>query len=241
MILHPTLGAVPGTFHLVVLSGAGVSAESGLRTFRDGDGLWEEHRVEDVATPEAWARDPERVLRFYDQRRAQAAYAQPNAAHCALAGFEQEARVSVITQNVDDLHERAGSTRVLHLHGEVRKVRSVLDEECLLDWGERPLRLGDCCPRGGQLRPHVVWFGEPVPAMPEAEAIVAAADALLVVGTSLNVYPAASLVHAVSPGTPLWLVDPRAPSLQHAELRVHATTATLGVPRALVEIRARCR
>ncbi len=227
------------SLHLVVLSGAGISAESGLRTFRDGDGLWERHRVEDVATPEAWERDPELVLRFYDERRAQAACAQPNAAHRALAAFEREARVSVITQNVDDLHERAGSSHVLHLHGELRKVRSVLDDTRLMDWGVGPLRLGDLCPRGGQLRPHVVWFGESVPMLTAAAAIVAQADALLVVGSSLNVYPAAGLVHQASAEVPLWLVDPQAPRVRHAHLRVLAETAGVGVPQALAEIRAR--
>lgn len=236
-----SLMSVGGSLHLVVLSGAGISAESGLRTFRDGDGLWEEHQVGDVATPEAWSRDPELVLRFYDQRRAQAARAEPNAAHRALAAFENECRVSVITQNVDDLHERAGSTQVLHLHGELRKVRSSIDESMVMDWGNGPLRLGQLCPLGSQLRPHVVWFGEAVPAIADAAAVLADADALLVVGTSLNVYPAASLVHAAPPATPVWLVDPRAPALRHERLRVLAENAGDGVPRALAEIRARCR
>lgn len=229
------------SFHLAVLTGAGVSAESGLRTFRDGDGLWERHRIEDVATPDAWARDPGLVLRFYDERRAQAARAEPNPAHRALAAFEREARVSLITQNVDDLHERAGSSRVLHLHGELRKARSTADPELVVDWGEGPLRLGDRCPLGSQLRPHVVWFGEPVTAIAEAAALVAAADALLVVGTSLHVHPAAGLVHETAPGAPIWLVDPRAPDWRRPGLTVIAEPAGAGVPRALAGVRDRFR
>lgn len=178
----------------VVLTGAGMSAESGLRTFRGSDGLWEGHRVEDVATPEAWARDPEGVLRFYNERRRQVVEAEPNAGHMALAAWAGRRPVAMITQNVDDLHERAGSREVLHLHGEIRKVRSSLDERLLYEW-EGDLGLGDCCERGSQLRPHVVWFGEAVPAMEEAAGIVRRADLLVVVGTSLAVYPAAGLVH----------------------------------------------
>ena len=178
----------------VVLTGAGMSAESGLRTFRGADGLWEGHPVEEVATPEAWARDPERVLHFYNERRRQVVKAEPNAGHRALAEWERSRPVTIITQNIDDLHERAGSHEVVHLHGQIRKVRSSSHEDLLYDW-EGDLGQGDCCERGSQLRPHVVWFGEAVPAMAEAARIVREADLLLVVGTSLAVYPAAGLVH----------------------------------------------
>ncbi|RZK89091.1 MAG: NAD-dependent deacylase, partial [Hymenobacter sp.] len=165
--------------HLVVLTGAGVSAESGIRTFRDTNGLWEEHRIEDVATPEAFARNPALVLDFYNQRRAQARGVQPNAAHLALAGFEEVPgwTVSIITQNVDDLHERAGSTQVLHLHGSLTQMRSVKNENTVFDC-PGDIAVGDLAPDGGQLRPHIVWFGEMVPAIEEAAEIVATADAL---------------------------------------------------------------
>lgn len=178
----------------VVLTGAGMSAESGLRTFRGSDGLWEGYRVEEVATPEAWMRDPEGVLRFYNERRRQVVAAVPNAGHEALAAWAGQRPLTIITQNIDDLHERAGSPEVLHLHGEIRKVRSSLDERLLYDW-EGDVGLGDLCERGSQLRPHVVWFGEAVPAMEEAARMVRSAELLLVVGTSLAVYPAAGLVH----------------------------------------------
>ncbi len=219
---------------VVVLSGAGISAESGLRTFRDGDGLWEDHRVEDVATPGAWARDPGLVLRFYNERRRQVLAAAPNPAHLALARLEQEFDVDVITQNIDDLHERAGSSRVLHLHGEILKARGCDAPEDLIETDGRDLELGDTCPRGSQLRPHVVWFGEAVPAMESAYRLVPKADLVLIVGTSLAVYPAASLVHLAPVIAPLHLVDPAAPSLDHPRLLVHAEAAAVAVPR-LVE------
>lgn len=214
---------------IVVLSGAGVSAESGIRTFRASDGLWEEHRIEDVATPEAWRRDPQLVLRFYNTRRAQLNTVEPNAAHRAIAALEEHFVVDVVTQNVDDLHERAGSTRVLHLHGELRKVRSTRDPDLVLPWSH-DLQLGDRCPLGSQLRPHIVWFGEQVPMMAQAEALVQSADVLIVVGTSLQVYPAAGLVHARAPQAELYAVDP-AP----LELPAHTTAhlkqkASIGVP-----------
>lgn len=202
---------------VVVLSGAGISRESGLKTFRDGDGLWEQHRVEDVATPEAWARDPEMVLRFYDQRRLQLDEVGPNAAHRVLAGLEEEFDVRIVTQNVDDLHERAGSTHVLHLHGELRKVRPEddpgLDESGTFIVGgpEVPgpsVAIGDTCPRGVQLRPHVVWFGEAVPMLDRAAEVVSQADELLVVGTSMQVYPAAGLIHFAPAGCHVAMVNP---------------------------------
>ena len=178
----------------VVLSGAGISAESGLQTFRGADGLWEGHRVEDVATPEAWAANPGLVLEFYNQRRRAVRAAEPNAAHRALVDLEQAYDVRIVTQNVDDLHERAGSTQVLHLHGEVMLARSTRNPTLVRHLGERDIELGDLCELGSQLRPHIVWFGEMVPAMDEAVELVAEADVLLVVGTSLQVYPAAGLV-----------------------------------------------
>lgn len=221
--------------HLVVLTGAGISAESGLRTFRDGDGLWENHRVEDVATPEAWARDPETVLRFYDERREQSRQARPNAAHLALAELEAAGfRVSVVTQNIDDLHERAGSRHVLHLHGEIRLARSSVDANLRYPVEEISPRgtiaIGDLCDKGSQLRPDVVWFGEAVPRYAEACDIVAEADALLVVGTSLAVMPAALLLEQAPLEAPCWLVDPHARDLAPPGVSPVAEPASQGVP-----------
>lgn len=182
---------------VIIFTGAGISAESGLKTFRAADGLWEEHRIEDVATPEAWQRDPETVLRFYNERRRNVVAAQPNAAHRALARLERYARVKIITQNIDDLHERAGSTDVLHLHGEIMQARSSIDERLLYATHGNDIQIGDRCERNSQLRPHVVWFGEAVPMMEAAAEIAMEADIFLVVGTSLAVYPAASLLQFV--------------------------------------------
>ena len=194
--------------HIVVLSGAGISAESGLSTFRDSGGLWEKHSVYDVATPEAFARDPELVLRFYNERRHQLKGVQPNVAHQTLAELEKHYRVTIVTQNVDDLHERGGSSQVLHLHGELTRARSSKREDLIYDIGYGPITLGDMCELGSQLRPHVVWFGEGVPMMEKAAEVVASADRLLIVGTSLQVYPAAGLVDLVRPGTPISVIDP---------------------------------
>lgn len=198
---------------LVVLTGAGISAESGLSTFRGAGGLWEGHSIEDVATPEAWHRNPALVLEFYNQRRALLPEVQPNEAHLWLQRLEEWLEVFVITQNVDDLHERAGSRRILHLHGELTKVRSEHNEHLIFEWGYKPLYLGDTGPDGAQLRPQVVWFGEAVPAMTEAENLVAQADIFLIVGTSLQVYPAAGLVYAVPSRSPVWYIDPQPASL----------------------------
>jgi NAD-dependent deacetylase len=214
---------------IVVLSGAGVSAESGIRTFRAADGLWEEHRIEDVATPEAWHRDPELVLRFYNARRAQLNTVEPNPAHRAIAALEQHFEVDVVTQNVDDLHERAGSTRVLHLHGELRKARSTRDPDLVIPWQD-DLNVGDRCPLGSQLRPHIVWFGEQVPLLPKAADIVHAADVLIVVGTSLQVYPAAGLVHAMAPFAELYAVDPSPLDLPVSTGDHIMEKASIGVP-----------
>lgn len=216
--------------HIVVLSGAGISAESGLKTFRDSDGLWENYRIEDVATPQAWKKDPALVLDFYNQRRRQVLQARPNAAHLALAELERVYQVSIVTQNVDDLHERAGSSRILHLHGEIRKSRSTLDPSLIYSIVGTDLNLNDRCERGSQLRPHIVWFGEMVPALEEASEIVSQADILLVVGTSLVVYPAAGLVDVVSPGCERVLIDPNAPAVANDFTLIREPAGT-GVPR----------
>jgi NAD-dependent deacetylase len=193
---------------IVVLSGAGISAESGLKTFRDNNGLWEEYSVYDVATPEAWLRDPALVTRFYNQRRAQLFEALPNKAHFLLADLATRHQVRIVTQNIDDFHERAGSTEVLHLHGELKKLRSTVDEELVYEAKEWEVKMGDLCEKGSQLRPHVVWFGEAVPNMSVAEQWVGEADMLIIIGTSLNVYPAAGLAYAAKPACKLVLIDP---------------------------------
>lgn len=195
---------------IVFFTGAGVSAESGLRTFRDSDGLWEQYRITDVATPEAFARDPEMVLRFYELRRQQVLQARPNAAHMAIAGLEDVADVRVVTQNIDDLHERAGSSHVMHLHGEILKAQSSDDPSLVVPVPENGIRPGDLCPLGSQLRPHVVWFGEGVPMLGPAAEWMAGADLVVVVGSSLQVWPAAGLVHHAPPRTPVYEVDPAA-------------------------------
>lgn len=193
---------------LVVLSGAGMSAESGLRTFREMGGLWEEYDVYEVASPQGWEKDMELVLRFYNERRKQLQYAEPNRGHYALAEMEQNFDVTIVTQNVDDLHERAGSSNIIHLHGELKKSRSTLDPGLVYDIDGWELNPGDCCEKGSQLRPHIVWFGEAVPAIEEAAKEVAEADILLIIGTSMNVYPAAGLVNYARAGIPIYLIDP---------------------------------
>lgn len=202
---------------LVVLTGAGISAESGLKTFRDSGGLWEGYRIEEVATPEAWQRNPQLVLNFYNMRRREIKKAQPNAAHLKLAELEQLFDVRIITQNIDDLHERAGSSKVLHLHGEIFKMRSSADPG-LIKPIDGDMHLGDCAEDGAQLRPHVVWFGEPVPAIAEAIAWVEQADVFAVIGTSLQVYPAAGLLFHLSqtkPQVPVYIVDRHIPEIGH--------------------------
>lgn len=197
---------------IVVLTGAGISAESGIRTFRDANGLWENHAIEDVATPEGWRRNPELVLEFYNQRRAQLQTVKPNKGHLILAQLENDFEVQIITQNVDNLHEAAGSTRVLHLHGELLKVRSTAHPNLIYDWlGD--LHLGDLCEKGSQLRPHIVWFGEEVPAIERAARLSQEADIFMVVGTSLQVYPAAGLLNYVSSSTPKYVIDPHLPDV----------------------------
>ncbi|NAS11708.1 NAD-dependent deacylase [Flavobacteriaceae bacterium R33] len=219
---------------IVVLTGAGMSADSGLRTFRDADGLWEGHDVMEVASPHGFARNPELVLDFYNQRRKQLLEASPNAGHQALAKLEQYHSVSIITQNVDDLHERAGSKDVLHLHGELFKVRSTRGPE-VMEW-RKDLLLGDLCSDGFQLRPDIVWFGEEVPLLPKAAEITNSADILLIIGTSMQVYPAASLVHYAPPGIPIFFMDPKPnmSSSNFSNLEIIPERAAVGVP-TLVE------
>lgn len=195
--------------HLVVLTGAGISAESGLKTFRDSGGLWEEYSIYDVATPEAWQANQALVLEFYNQRRKQLLQAKANRAHYILHELETHFRVSIITQNIDDLHEQAGSSAVMHLHGELKKARSTVDPSYVVDVKSGEINIGDTCPKGGQLRPHVVWFGEDVPMIAPAAALAQTAEIFVVVGTSLNVYPAAGLLYSVPRSTPIFLVDPQ--------------------------------
>jgi NAD-dependent deacetylase len=192
---------------IVVLTGAGISAESGIKTFRDSDGLWENHRIEDVATPDGWAANPGLVLDFYNQRRAQLLTVSPNAGHLALVDLERDFDVQIVTQNVDDLHERAGSTKVLHLHGQLRQVRSTRHEHLVYPW-DKDLHLGDLCERGYQLRPHIVWFREAVPMLDTAAEMAEKADIFLIVGTSLQVYPAAGLMRYARRNIPVYYVDP---------------------------------
>lgn len=206
---------------IVVISGAGISAESGLATFRDSGGLWEGYDINEVASIHGWEKDPENVLNFYNLRREQAAKAKPNAAHHVLADLENFFKVSIVTQNVDDLHERAGSTKVLHLHGELKKARSVEDESIVLDIGSDPIKMGDTAKDGAQLRPHVVWFGEMVPMIEPAAIEVSTADILIVVGTSLVVYPAAGLIDYAKPNIPKFIIDPSDPQLYNFEEWAH--------------------
>lgn len=215
-----------------MLTGAGMSAESGIATFRGAGGLWENHRIEDVATPEAWARNRELVLRFYNERRKQMWACEPNAGHRDVAALEQEYEVTVVTQNVDNLHERAGSTRVVHLHGELTKSRSTLDPDLVYDIQGWELKLGDRCERGSQLRPHIVWFGEAVPMMDVAIDLVSTADIVVIIGTSLSVYPAASLVDYASAEARIFLIDPTPPSLPRgSRIVVIRAGAATGVAR----------
>ncbi len=216
---------------LVVLTGAGISAESDIKTFRDADGLWEGHDVMEVASPMGWHKNKELVLDFYNQRRKQLREVSPNLGHQVLAEFEVDFDVYVITQNVDNLHERAGSTKVLHLHGELLKVRSTRNENYVLDWSS-DLILGDVDPAGHQLRPHIVWFGEAVPALDEAIAITQQADYLAVIGTSLQVYPAAGLLHYSNRNVPVFYIDPRPATIYDLSnpLEVIPMNATEGVP-----------
>ncbi|MFB9055719.1 NAD-dependent deacetylase [Mariniflexile ostreae] len=214
--------------HIVVLTGAGISAESGIKTFRDADGLWEGHDVMDVATPEGFAKNPSLVLDFYNQRRKQLLEVAPNQAHFDLAALEKDFKVSIITQNVDDLHERAGSSKVIHLHGELLKARSTHSDTDIMDC-QTDILLGDLCKNGHQIRPHIVWFGEDVPMIEKAMAICETADLLIIIGTSMQVYPAAGLMHYVPEQTPTYFIDPKPNVKSQKHLSVIAENATIGM------------
>ncbi|MBL0056790.1 MAG: NAD-dependent deacylase [Chitinophagaceae bacterium] len=218
--------------HIVVLTGAGISAESGLKTFRDSDGLWMGYNIEDVATPRAFRKDPQLVLDFYNMRRRDVAEARPNAAHLGLARLEQDFEVTIVTQNIDDLHERAGSTKVVHLHGEIFKMRSIADEHTIYEI--RGYQAGDTDDQGVQLRPHIVWFEEAVPMIGEAARIMTSADIFILVGTSLQVYPAAGLMDYVHPDVPKYIIDRKIPPVRNAEnLILIEKPATEGVEELL--------
>ncbi len=222
---------------VVILTGAGMSAESGISTFRDHDGLWQTHRMEDLATPEAWKRNPELVMDFYNQRRKQLFEVNPNVGHLALVKLEQKFDVQIITQNVDDLHERAGSSHVLHLHGELRKAVSTGDTNLIYDVGDRSLKLGDLCEKGYQLRPYVVWFGEPVPMIHEAAKLTSKSEIFIVIGTSLVVYPASGLIHYVSAEVLKFYIDPGAFDVHGVRnLEVIKKKAGTGVPELVDEL-----
>lgn len=220
--------------HIVVLTGAGVSAESGINTFRDSDGLWEGHDVMEVASPDGFNRNPELVLDFYNQRRRQLKDVQPNQAHIDLAVLEKDYKLTIITQNVDDLHERAGSTDVVHLHGELLKIKSTGNPNDIKVWTE-DIHIGDTCDKGYQLRPHIVWFGEAVPEIETAMKICYAADILVIIGTSMQVYPAASLIDYVQPDTSIYYIDPKPAISNDGKITVIAKSATEGM-KDLVEL-----
>lgn len=206
---------------LVILTGAGISAESGIKTFREMGGIWEQYDVTEVASPEGWHKHPQVVLDFYNQRRKQLFESEPNAGHRGLVELEKYFDVSIITQNVDDLHERAGSSNILHLHGELKKVRSTVDASLIYEMDQWELKLGDTCEKGSQLRPHIVWFGEAVPAIEEAMQIASTADIFVVIGTSLNVYPAAGLLNYAPAHVPIYLVDPGEPAFSPSKRITH--------------------
>lgn len=222
---------------IVILTGAGISAESGIQTFRDADGLWEGHDVMEVASPEGFAKNPTLVLDFYNQRRKQLFSVTPNEAHKSLLSLEKHFDVNIVTQNVDDLHERAGSSKVLHLHGELLKVRSTNNENDIRTW-EKDLNLGDLSKEGHQLRPHIVWFGEQVPLLEKAIEITHQADILIIIGTSMQVYPAASLIDFVDANTPIYFIDPKpkVEASQYNKLIVIEETAVKGVPIVIADL-----
>ena len=223
--------------HIVVFSGAGMSAESGIRTFRGKGGLWEKFRPEELASPEAWQKNPEKVLAFYNERRKQLNKALPNAGHKALAALEKDYPVTIITQNIDDLHERAGSTKVVHLHGELKKARSNIDPNLVYEIKGDEINIGDRCEKGSQLRPHVVWFGEPVMAMENALRIIQTADYFIIVGTSLSVYPAAGLVLDVPEKAVIFLVNPEKPEMNmQQKFEWIPENASEGLPKVIDKI-----
>ena len=223
---------------IVVLTGAGISAESGLKTFRDSNGLWENHKIEDVATPQAWKDNPEIVLEFYNQRRLQACKAQPNAAHLSLVVLEKYFNVTIVTQNVDDLHERAGSTNVIHLHGELKKARSSKNASLVYQINEKRIEIGDLCEEGNQLRPHIVWFGEEVPMIQKVIPYFQFADIVIVVGTSLSVYPASGLVDYVSSKADCYYIDPNGKeNMNNINFKIISENAKKGVKNLVAELK----
>ena len=221
---------------LIVLSGAGMSAESGIMTFRDMGGLWEQYNIEEVASPIAWQRDPQLVLDFYNQRRKQLMEVEPNAGHYALTKLEEKYDVQIITQNVDNLHERAGATKVLHLHGEMMKVQSEANENLVYEMDHWELKLGDLAEDGFQLRPHIVWFGEAVPNIEVAISLVQQADIIIIVGTSMQVYPAASLITYAQKNTNLYYIDPNANAYNYPNLKCINAKAGLGLPKLVQDL-----
>lgn len=220
---------------VIVLTGAGVSAESGINTFRDANGLWEGHDVMEVASPLGWEKNQKLVLDFYNARRKQLKTVAPNAAHKALKNLEEKYEVHIITQNVDDLHEQAGSSNVIHLHGELKKVRSTFNENLILDW-EHDLIEGDFCEHNHQMRPHIVWFGEAVPMMEPAIEITSQADILIIIGTSMQVYPAAGLLDFAPAGIPVYFIDPKPSVSENKNLTILAEKASTGVQRVVKEL-----
>jgi len=222
---------------IVVLTGAGISAESGISTFRGTDGLWKQYRFEEVASPEAWERDPGMVLDFYNMRRKQLSEVKPNPAHYALVELEKKFRVKIITQNVDDLHERAGSAEILHLHGELKKARSTADPGLVYMIKGWELKFGDLCEKGSQLRPHIVWFGEPVPDLMIATSLIRQANIVIIIGTSLKVYPAAGLLQYAPSAAEKYLIDPEAvPEYYIRNLKILREKASTGVPKLVREL-----
>lgn len=221
---------------LVVLTGAGVSAESGIKTFRDADGLWEGHDIMEVASPVGWERNQNMVLEFYNLRRRQLLEVHPNPAHYALADLEKDFDVEIITQNIDDLHERAGSKKVTHLHGELLKARSTFNEDLVFDW-KQDINPGDFCEHNSQLRPHVVWFGEAVPMFEKAAEITSTADILMIIGTSMQVYPAAGLVEFAPENIPVYFIDPKPNILSKNNLQIITEKASVGVPEVASELK----
>ncbi|MDV7187506.1 NAD-dependent deacylase [Lutibacter sp. TH_r2] len=220
--------------NIVVLTGAGISAESGISTFRDADALWEGHDVMEVASPIGWSKNKELVLDFYNKRRAQLLQVKPNNAHLRLAALEENFNITIITQNVDDLHERSGSSKVLHLHGELLKVRSTKNSDLIYSW-KKDLILGDLCEENSQLRPHIVWFGEAVPMLDKAIEITQKADILIIIGTSMQVYPAANLVNYVKNGTKIYFIDPKPAITENSfeNLTIIKENATVGVQKVV--------
>ncbi|WP_081211612.1 SIR2 family NAD-dependent protein deacylase [Salegentibacter sediminis] len=220
---------------IVVLTGAGVSAESGISTFRDADGLWEKHDIMEIASPGGWESNQALVLDFYNKRRRQLLEVEPNAAHQALAKLEKYYDVEIITQNIDDLHERAGSKKVTHLHGELLKARSTFNEDLVMDW-KKDIKIGDFCEHNYQLRPHVVWFGEAVPMFEKAADITALADILIIIGTSMQVYPAAALMEFAPRDIPVFFIDPKPNVAPAKHLKIISERASIGVPQLVDEL-----